>query len=158
MDDELTLQYQRKLIFACLDDFSGLSAMAGYAGGQDGSTPDVWWQAAVDFLYRNMVCGLIRANPIHSEFPVDNPAELCKLFAANNPKEASFWFYVQFSATPVLVELVKRHGLLDWSHYQEPVFPGFVKEIGQIYANGGVDLSTVGLIPIAGGMGRASAE
>jgi hypothetical protein len=148
MNNELLLSYQRKLIYACLEEFSGIGAMGDYAGGQYGLTPRVWWQESVDFLYRNLVCGLIEPNPIHTDLPIGNPVALCQLFAANNPNDASFWFYVQFNGTTLLVDTVKKHGLLDWACFQEPLRVDFMREIAHIYASMGVSFSEEVLLPI----------
>ena len=125
--------------------------MAAYAGGQDGPTPNLWWQASVDFLYRNLVCELIEPNSIHADFPIGNPLKLSEIFASSNPKEALFWFYIQFNGASTLIELIKSHNLLDWAHLQSPLALNFMREIECIYTRKGVSLSKDVLIPIRSG-------
>jgi hypothetical protein len=148
MSNELLHQYQRKLIFACLDDFSGSSVMGAYGGGQDGANPSLWWQASVDFLYRNLYCKLIEVNPIHKDFPVGNSKSLCELFASKKPSDELFWFYVQFNGTPLLTNIVKKHGLLDWTHFNGSLNVNFMLEIEKIYLINKVAFSVTPLIPV----------
>lgn len=149
MNEDLYLQYQSKLIYACLDDFSGISVMGGYGGGQDSATPNIWWQASVDFLYRNLRCGLIEANPVHKDFPINDPLALCQLFAAVKPADSTFWFYVQFDGTPLLASIVENHALMDWACVHQPLNRAFIEEVEEIYISNGVGFSEDALIPIA---------
>lgn len=153
MNDELWLAYQRKLIFAGLDDFSGSGTLGDYVGGQSGSNGELWWQEAVDFLYRNLISGLIEPNTVVHELPLDDPFVLCEIYAIMNPNinfpdGFPIWHLPYYIGTNKLSKLLRQHNAFGWEHFNDSLNIGLVDSLDVIYTDSNVKMSATPLIPI----------
>lgn len=153
MNEELLYAYQQQLVFAGLDDFTGVGVLGAYMGGQYGGTSSLWRQAAVDFLYRNLVSGLITVAP-SSVLPQINTNEgLIRLFADNIPNgiggtTVSCWDYIFFDGTPNLDKILEEHNIHNWSQFHAPFNAIFMGEIENLYQQFDLSLEKKTVIPI----------
>lgn len=144
MKSDLEEGYQSTLVYLGLeDDICGLNVFATYRGGLQGTDYCIWWQAVIDFFYRNFKSGLI--NFKFNDEPNSNLSieQVCVEFAKKNPKENHdlLWLGVRFKATPKLVAILDQYSLNTWDDLNKATNERFIETIKSVYAESGVPWS-----------------
>jgi hypothetical protein len=137
--------YQATLVYLGIeDDICGLNVFATYQGGLQGANYPVWWQAVVDFLYRNLQSGLIDLAPNSENKAKISIDEVCRDFAEKNPKKNNdlLWLGVRFQSTPKLLAILDKHALDSWSDVDEVANKLFLLDIKNIYSESDVPWDT----------------
>ena len=153
MTQHLLLCYQRQLVYACLDDFCGIGTLSSYEQGAFGSNSKVWCQAAIDFLYRNLVTGLIESNTVVPELPLLDPLALCNIYATTNPNDQfadcfPIWQIPYYIGTNKLSKLLQSCNAFGWEHFNDSLNIGLVDSLDVIYTDSNVKMTATPLIPI----------
>lgn len=143
MDHEVN--YQEKLIYAGLDDFTPVATLPEVYCGEYGPQPQMWKKAALMFLFRNLVCNLIRVSPMQPQYRSFKPIQLIELLNQVSLAELSTstdWVAMYFDGTEKLGGILDKHGLRSWDRYRDPLNEPFIADIKAIYQEHGVlDLS-----------------
>ena len=145
MNNELKHAYQQALIYACLDDFTGSSALSGVLGGQHGPHIGAWKQASIDFIYRNLITNLIEVSPYQKSHRGIEPKNLCEMLAkdelnSNLTGVSTLWVGVYFDGTLALEALVRKHKMLEWEFLNAPIKHEFLGEIFDLYRKSGIEI------------------
>lgn len=137
--------YQRILIRASLDDVNGFNILA--EKNHEEMPPPVRWREhyfVADFVYRNLQSGLIERVK-YGEMPGEDESNLCMAekflatpFDNNSEDSLVLWNAVNFRGTSKLLEILGRHGLLEWGAINGGVGEGFIGEIIDIYRSYGL--------------------
>lgn len=141
MNSNLEDGYQRTLVYVGLeDDICGLNVFATYEGGLQGANYYIWWQAVVDFFYRNLRSGLLKVATAHVNEGHLSANEICTNFAEKNPKldHDELWLGLRFQPTAKLLAILDQHSLNTWGNLNRAIDANFLEQIKNIYAESGV--------------------
>ena len=145
MDVNLYYHYQVQLIYLGLEESHALNVFLGVSTEDSGSDPALEnKKAAIAFIYMNIKVGLIQAPAwqanAHAPWTEDEIYEFLDTTPSSQINKSIEWFTTYFEGTEKLVELLKKHGLYGWEHYNGPPNIAFQQELLAIYREHGFDV------------------
>ncbi len=145
MNTSLLSEYQKQLVYGCLDDFSAISALSGYLGNQNGEAYLIWAEAVIDFLYLNQISGLIEVFEPENYLPIDELKTNLMVNVDAHGHWPNNWHVMYFNSTSKTEALAKKYNLCSWDGWKQPLNVDFMNEVIQIYSD--FDALTKGCSP-----------
>jgi len=143
MDQKLLQDYQKALIYAGLDDFTPNAALSSTFGGLYGDQVERWKSVVIDFICRNMTCGLIEVSPVQTRCKKTAPQDIRELLDSvglDDLETSVVWTATYFDGTKKLDELLDGLGVKDWTHLNDPPNLSFQNALLKIYQEHGISL------------------
>ncbi|WP_354687768.1 hypothetical protein [Cupriavidus necator] len=141
--EQLLHAYQWDMKFMSEDDIPLASLLASLEHQHSIPTRERW-QAALDFLYRLITCGLADITWV-GEIERNLP-KLYESLAKTPPLQLDpgYWLELQAYGTDKCIDLIKRHQI-DWD---SPLDPLFSKELEEMFIKQGVGIDQSPLVSI----------
>lgn len=112
------LDYQKQLIVASLDDFTPNSTLVNFCGGQYGPESDQWREAVIEFLCKNLRCGLVELTHRPEISAKRDVAALKNLLLVGDVESrldaSTLWDVLYFNGTTKLISIIDSVGLRNW--------------------------------------------
>lgn len=143
MDQKLLQDYQKALIYAGLDDFTPNAVLSSTFGGVYGNQVEQWKSVVIDFIYRNMTCGLLEVSPVQTKCKDATPQDVRTLLSSVDLDDIAtsvIWVATYFDGTKKLDELLSSFCLKDWIHLNDSPNLLFQNTLLEIYQENGVPL------------------